>query len=333
MTLSISCVRCGPGKAILWEEGKPSVLMLGWENHWDFLTQGLRLSLKDYIPFLNENVKSFSIFNIKDHWPPCPDVVPAAETHLYNVTNEKIQLQLPVSHLRLLCLQHNELCVYHMCEMHQRNVTSWCVLEHVCVFVRGRVYLPSPLFLLLPDRPFAQKHRLSSVYFWGLLQAAPGSAAFPPPLLRPSISCFSSVSSWLSNSGVLFSFQWGVRWAPGAVWAGLLTPSQGVSARSTTPDLRVQDLSQLRAGRTGCCPFHPDPPLSSLWSLTRYAKPEPEPFTLSAQAEDDGACPIITIWFWLFWVIGQKYGKWSASHSNLMLLIMKPRHWILNIHI
>lgn len=134
--------------------------------------KGLRLSLKDYIPFLNENVKSFSISNIRDHSPSCPDVVPAAETHLYNVMNEKIQLQLPVSRPRLLRLQHNELCVYHMCEMHQRNVTSWCVLERV--FVRGYVYLPSPLFLLLPDRPFVQKHRLSSVYFWGLLQAAPG---------------------------------------------------------------------------------------------------------------------------------------------------------------
>lgn len=247
--------------------------------------------------------------------------------------NEKIQLQLPVSDPRLLRLQHNELCVYHMCEMHQRNVTSWCVLERVCVCKR-------PCVLTLPIVFTATRPAICSetqTQLCVLLRAVAGSsrvsAAFPPPLLRPSISCFPSVSSWLSNSGVLFSFQWGVRWAPSAVWAGLLTPSQGVSARSTTPDLRVQDLSQLRARRTGRCPFHPDPPLSSLWSLARYAKPEPEPFTLCAQAEDDRARPIITIWFWLFWVIGQKDGKWSASHSILNLLIMKPRRWILNIQI
>lgn len=75
------------------------------------------------------------------------------------------------------------------------------------------------------------------------------------------------------------------------------------------------DLSQLRAGRTGCCPSRCGPPPSSLWSLARYTKPEPEHFTLSVQAMDDRTCPIITIWFQHFWVIGQKDDKLPLSHS------------------
>lgn len=86
-----------------------------------------------------------------------------------------------------------------------------CVRACVCVCKR-------PCVLTLPIVFTATRPAICSetqTQLCVLLRAVAGSsrvsAVFPPPLLRPSISCFSSVSSWLSNSGVLFSFQWGVR--------------------------------------------------------------------------------------------------------------------------
>lgn len=87
-----------------------------------------------------------------------------------------------------------------------------CVFLSVCMYVfgRGHVYLPSPLFLLLPDQPFVLRHRLCSMYFWGLLQAALGFGCISSPSFAPPISCFSSVSSLLSNSGFCLVFGGGL---------------------------------------------------------------------------------------------------------------------------
>ena len=120
------------------------------------------------------------------------------------------------------------------------------------------------------------------------------------PLFHSPLSCFSSVTSLLSNSGFCLVFMRGgvverlvlcrqQRRPPntitGCFGALHFTRSEGV------------DPSQLRAGRTGCCPSPCDPPSSSLWSLARYTKPEPEHFTQPVQAVDNRVCPIITIWF------------------------------------
>lgn len=112
----------------------------------------------------------FFFFSIEVTGPNSPDAVPAAEIHLLATwwINQPDGVTC-VTFPPLQPHQYNELLVYHMCEMHQRNVTV-CVLERVYVFGRGHVYLPSPLFLLLPDWPFVLRHRLCSVYFWGLLQ-------------------------------------------------------------------------------------------------------------------------------------------------------------------
>lgn len=156
-------------------------------------------------------MRKSSVLNIRGHQPNSPDVVPAAEIHLYNVMNKTARWSYLCHLPPLPPHQYNELLVYHMCEMHQRNVTL-CVCLSVCVYVfgRGHVYLPSPLFLLLPDRPFVLRHRLCSVYFWGLLQAALGFGCISSPSFAPPISCFSSVSSLLSNSGFCLVFGGGL---------------------------------------------------------------------------------------------------------------------------
>lgn len=121
------------------------------------------------------------------------------------------------------------------------------------MFVRGHVYLPSPLFLLLPDRPFVQKHRLSSVCF---LRAAAGFGLHPPSasLAAPPQSPVSpQLSGWLSNSGVLFSFQWGGLWL--GRWGGC-----GSSARCC--------VSRPPNTITGCfAPLH--------YTRSEGARPEP----------------------------------------------------------
>lgn len=72
----------------------------------------------------------------------------------------------------------------------------------VCLFEGGHVYLPSPLFLLLPDRPFVLRDRVHSVYFRAPLRAALGFAAprsrsLPPPPSPVSPQCLVvSVIQW-----------------------------------------------------------------------------------------------------------------------------------------
>lgn len=175
------------------------------------------------------------------------------------------------------------------------------------------MYLPSPLFLLLPDQPFVLRHSLCSVYFRGLLQPK-GFGCISSPSLQ--ISCFTSVSSLLNNSGFYL------------VFVGELVERLVLCKQQRRPPNTISgcfgllhfttskgpDLSQLRPGRTGCCPSHRDLPTPSLWSLARYAKPEPEHVTLSVQAVDDRTCPIITIWFQHFWIIRQKDDKLPLYH-------------------
>ncbi len=202
--------------------------------------------------------------------------------------------------------------------MHQRNVTP-CVCLSVCVCVwRGHVYLPSPLFLLLPAWAICSEAQTALCVLLRAV-AAIGFGCISSPSFTPPISCFSSVSSLLSNSGFCLGFG-----GCGRVVERLVLCEQRRRPPNTITGCfgplhftrsEGADLSQLRAGRTGCCPSLCDPPPSPLWSLARYAKPEPEHFTLSVQAVDDRACPIITIWFRHFWVIRQKDDKLPLSHS------------------
>lgn len=126
--------------------------------------------------------------------------------------------------------------------MHQMNVI-------LCVCGGGgvegdHVYLPSPLFLLLPDRPFVLTDRVCSVYFGAPLWAALGLGCIQWPSSTPAptptpVSSFSSVSCCPSNSVVCLVFA-GESVESVGVRPGPLTPSQGVSARFTSPDLREQ---------------------------------------------------------------------------------------------
>lgn len=85
-----------------------------------------------YKPFFKEHMRKSSVLNIRGHQPNSPDVVPAAEIHLYNVMNETARWSYLCHLPPLLPHQYNELLVYRMCEMHQRNVTL-CVCLSVCV--------------------------------------------------------------------------------------------------------------------------------------------------------------------------------------------------------
>ncbi len=100
--------------------------------------------------------------------------------------------------------QDNELLVYHMCEMHQRNVTL-CVCLSVCVCVWER-----PCVLTLPIVFTATRLSICSevqpvVCVLLRAVAAIGFAAFPPSLSPASPQCL--VCAVIQG---LFSFWWGV---------------------------------------------------------------------------------------------------------------------------
>lgn len=113
--------------------------------------------------------------------------------------------------------QYNELLVYHMCEMHQRNVTV-CVCLSVCVCVWER-----PCVLTLPIVFTATRPAICSeaqTVLCVLLRAVVGigfgcisSPFFRCPQSPVSVRCL------LSNSGFCLVFSGGVSWTPGAAQA------------------------------------------------------------------------------------------------------------------
>lgn len=142
-----------------------------------------------------------------------------------------------------LCQLHqdNDRLVYHMREMHQRNVTL-CVQACVCLCICWE----RPCVLTLPIVFTATRLAICSEAQTGLCvllwaDAAIRSGWLSSPSVAPCSSCFSS-----GEMGLCLVFcvgREGVGWRLGVAREVLqepLTPSQGVSARSTSPDLRKQ---------------------------------------------------------------------------------------------
>lgn len=182
----------------------------------------------------------------------------------------------------------------------------------VCICVRrGHVYLPSPLFLLLPDRPFVLRHRLCTF-------AAIGFGCISSPSSTPPISCFSSVSSLLGNSGFCLGFGGGLverrvlceqrRRLPNTI-TGCFGPLHFTRSEGA-------DLSQLRAGRAGCCPSHCDPPPSSLWSLARK---KPRARTLYPLCAGSGRPGLSNYYNLVSTFLGNQTKRWQITSISFHL--------------
>lgn len=144
-----------------WETSLVSLLYKSHFNAWV-----LRWSFCSNSAFWR-NVSERIYLSIRGQWNARPDVVPAAEMHLSAAWWKDHPDGLTcVSSIRIMTI------LFTSCTKCTKGM--WlCVLEHVCVCVyvgRGHVYLPSPLFLLLPDWPFVRRHRLGSVCFSGQMQ-------------------------------------------------------------------------------------------------------------------------------------------------------------------
>lgn len=157
--------------------------------------------------------------------------------------------------------------------MHQRNVTL-CVQACACLCVCWE----RPCVLTLPIVFTATRLAICSEAQTGLCvllwaDAAIRSGWLSSPSVAPCSSCFSS-----GEMGLCLVFcvgregGWLKAWCRSRGAAGTPNTIAGCFGPLHFTGFEEADLSQLRAGRTGCCSSRCDPPPSLLWSLARYSK-------------------------------------------------------------